>query len=854
MIENSKTMDRHSSSSRRRFLQTLGASAPALLLSQSCGRSNRSRSHPPLMVLLVIDTLRTDNLSAYGYSRDTTPALRTFGQTADVYDWCVAPSSWTLPTMLSLFTGAPARVIVREVEQAETVDMSRPDRLTLAENLRKKGITSAGFVTNPIVSGHPFLPLGFKLFETEYVRDDEGESKLKRKDAVNVFRDAAQYLRAASFPLFLYLHLMDTHEPLNPDYVWDPEGKAGDLYEFLKNQYDGCIRHVDKQIGIFFETLKGFGFWDDIMIVATADHGEHLGKRRRIRGHGKSVYEELIRVPLFIKHPGQNKGKRIQQMTDLRFVYHLLNDPERASNSYQSESVILSETLHNLPGHERNDTYESISASQKDGLKLISYFDTSPDYRPLELFQSPEPGRKADDILGRWRLAAYEKISSDKQSSIYRCNIIEREKKDSQLLLKSLRDFQFTVPIHSDPSWNTMTEVNNTPDMNDKNRLVFFGPLADHLYQETRSKTKWEHIKMETIHLLDFGIDWRNERTVYKYIVEYTFLASTIPFPEDTDRLGEFSLKRITNRIILQSYEPLFYLYNIVGGGFHPASHFCYTAGKEDMRYAEFVGNTPLGQEFFESQNISIQIKQIFIRQEEYAESETDQIRYGVYCLAELHEDKETPTNQEEASSSLNYIDTGVYGEIPLLIKSCRFFIPRYLKEYYHSLDMKLLEELIRDQATNNKQSVGGFSIMSVEWDPVSRIWKYIVNVLFADGPVFPFSWKNYQSSAANMRFSMMTVQSKMPLIGNVDGLDHGQSDWMRPAQKEINRKRVVTALNGELQKSLIATLDPERSRAVKELAQRIDTYLEETGEVGNPLDQLEGVSDETLRALGYIN
>ena len=291
---------------RRRFLQTLGSTAPLLLLPQGCGK--KGAIDIPLRILIVIDTLRTDHLSLYGYERDTTPFLSEFAKETTVYDWCLSPASWTVPTMLSLFTGDSPRAVLGEINQAEKDGADRPVRPTLAESLKDQGLTCAGFVSNEWVISHQFLPIGFDLFETKY-RTDGDSARIPNKDAKIVLSDALTYLRTAKRPLFLYIHLMDTHQPWSFDYHWDKNYRALNKYDWNKNRYDGCIRHVDEQIRIFVDTLKKENLWDSSLTVVTADHGEHLGKRHGLNDHGNSVFEELIRVPLLVKYPGKHSGK-----------------------------------------------------------------------------------------------------------------------------------------------------------------------------------------------------------------------------------------------------------------------------------------------------------------------------------------------------------------------------------------------------------------------------------------------------------------------------------------------------------------------------------------------------------------
>ena len=716
------------------------------------------------------------------------------------------------------------------------------------------GITCAGFVSNPIVANHSYLPLGFNPFVTTYVGEDEGDARLQRKDAVNLVQDAVEYLRAAPFPLFLYHHFMDTHEPLNPDYVWDPKGTARNLSEFMMNQYDGCIRHVDEQIGVFFNALKTSGHWDDSLIVVTADHGEHLGKRHHIRGHGKSVYEELIRVPLLIKYPHMKKGIRIKKMTDLRYVYHLLRNPETADLASHTSSTLLSETLHNLPGHERNDTYESIAASREDGLKLISYFECNPNGRPWELFKSPAPGQNVHDVFARWRLAFYEKSNGQNEPPVYQCKVMERRQEQETVIVEYLPSFSFPVESLIDPEWNTLVDVNQLTGTKGKNCLFMYGALADQLYEYFRKNVKEKTIKLETIDLTALSVNKVDGEFLYQHTVEYSVLVSDQPLPTNLEETMNFKAFRQKGNVSFTFERPLISPFFLTGSSIALTPMLCLSCGRFDGMAALDLFQVPKWKKLWGFQDEDSLLKQIYIRKEDYSETkELEKARYGVYGLWELAQKDLESTNIDPSFGRLYYLDYGFTGDALRMFQSARLRIPRFLVNYYYSLDMTLLHSMIQNSLKDHQQLVG-FEIQDVLFDESSNEWIYQLNVVCAQNNVYPFSKWKLICSKQGIEFLPLQLNSSHHLIGHINGNPTMTSSWFFPAEKEIQRKELVTALNRAMIEKMIPSLNETDHVAFVTLLSQIDAYIEESGEVGNPLDQLEGVSDETLRALGYIN
>lgn len=279
----------------------------------------------PDVVLIVLDTLRADHLSQYGYDLDTSPGLAALAATSTRFDSAWAPSPWTLPSTTSIHTGLhPLRHGMRH-----SGDVLGAESHTAAERLRAAGWRTAGFSHNVSVSPRHGFDQGFDTFT-----HNTGKV-LGYPNARRMTRAAADWLSAnPTGPAFLYLQPMNCHGPYRvPDtrdsvllgrkpsrgfkyykglmaqvmkeHDLSARDKVTDSYlRSLREQVDTAIRYETDEVGTFLEGLKRAGRFDSALIVLTADHGEELFDHGGF-SHGYSLHREVLRVPLWVKLPGQ---------------------------------------------------------------------------------------------------------------------------------------------------------------------------------------------------------------------------------------------------------------------------------------------------------------------------------------------------------------------------------------------------------------------------------------------------------------------------------------------------------------------------------------------------------------------
>jgi arylsulfatase A-like enzyme len=289
----------------------------------------------PNVLLISIDSLRADHLGCYGYKRNTTPTLDSLAASGTVFTDAIAQSSWTLPSHVSLLTS-----LYSKTHGVSTVrEGLGPEVVTLAETMR-----AAGYVTGAFVSGHLMLPLygmaqGFDVYDAACVRASPEDRHTDSTSPCVNERVSNWLSERRDAPFFLFVHYWDVHFDYTPpapfDTLFDPNYQGQlDGSDFAHNQhispgmpprdlahlvalYDGEIAFTDMHIGLLMRELRSHGLRDRTVVVVTSDHGdeffEHGGK-----GHGHSLFQELVRVPLILVDPsGTTEGRVVQDLAQL---------------------------------------------------------------------------------------------------------------------------------------------------------------------------------------------------------------------------------------------------------------------------------------------------------------------------------------------------------------------------------------------------------------------------------------------------------------------------------------------------------------------------------------------------------
>lgn len=309
----------------------------------------------PNVLLLILDTVRSYNLSAYGYARPTTPSLQRVARTGVQFDRAFAPSSWTMPSHATLFTAHWPYEL--NTGPRRPLPSGHP---TLAEVLNDAGMATGGFTANfEYLNWEYGLTRGFTHFE-DYPADLAmfftstsigrmlmeyntfrkplgfyGSPKSKSARTVNdQFLEWVDELDPDR-PFFAFLNYFDAHHPYSPPEPYltrfGPHGtirwRGQELiFDELSeeeisrklNQYDGGIAYLDAEIERLLGALEARGRLDSTIIVIASDHGEHWGDHDRL-SHGNSMYRQLLQVPLIIAAPERlPSGSRVSTSVSLR--------------------------------------------------------------------------------------------------------------------------------------------------------------------------------------------------------------------------------------------------------------------------------------------------------------------------------------------------------------------------------------------------------------------------------------------------------------------------------------------------------------------------------------------------------
>jgi arylsulfatase len=254
------------------------------------------------LVVIVVDTLRSDHLPGYGYERETAPVLRRLASEG-VQLQGYAASSWTKPSVATLLTG-----LLPQRHQTISLNDRLPEEAPyLPAILSARGFTSLAFIGNAANLGRKQgFGRGF-----EVAKQWMGPPKIH---AGEVNRRAFEILPRAKAPYFLWIHYVDPHDPYKPPAPWPGSALAEEVQpgwfgdgsmptpaqlQRLKDQYDGEVVEVDQGIGALVGELKQRGLLERTLVVVTADHGEEFAEHGWLM-HGHSLHEELVRVPFVL--------------------------------------------------------------------------------------------------------------------------------------------------------------------------------------------------------------------------------------------------------------------------------------------------------------------------------------------------------------------------------------------------------------------------------------------------------------------------------------------------------------------------------------------------------------------------
>lgn len=397
------------------------------------GRAAAAR--PENLLLVILDTVRADHTSAYGYARPTTPTLERLARRGLLFENAYSQSDWTIPAVASLFTGMRP--------QTHGTFRLMMDRLpasleTLAGIYRARGYRTAAF-TGGIVD-HPAYGLG-RGFE---VARSFGEPGLEMGSLRQPLAAALGWLREnRGAPFLLWIHGADAHIPYvcpaaqrfsyaDPGYAGPARGLKMDWsfqqafnadaaaldgwqalsprewdrvqavkrgpadLAYLAAQYDGCLRYEDALLSRLERAMTRLKLWDDTTLVVLGDHGEELGEHGGYGHISRAMHDEILRVPLIIvspRTPAVERGARVRAPIELIDVLPTLLDLQGWPAPPQIEGVSLAAQVRGLP---------ATADAERGLLASAAKNPRGPKRLDLETYRSGDWSVVREQ--GRWRL------------------------------------------------------------------------------------------------------------------------------------------------------------------------------------------------------------------------------------------------------------------------------------------------------------------------------------------------------------------------------------------------------------------------------------------------------------------
>ena len=344
----------------------------------------------PDVVWIMLDTVRADRVSSYGYDRETTPQIDAFAADATRYTDAVTQGVWSIPSHGSLFTGKyPSE------HGATTIQPILQNERTVAEALSGAGYETYAVSPNEYVRPLTGFGQGFDEFHTlSRVRVPQSlaqrlgpvinrlaKSPDARRPAERLFNGVRErgatsaavceppedgviervegILERAASPAFLFVNLMDCHLPRSPAPEHAEQFVDDDLSDVavvenerahslgdtemderamrkLSQLYDADLRTMDDRLGDLLDVLESAGILDDSLVVLASDHGENLGEFGKV-GHQFSVFDSVVSVPLVVRYPDGGPD-RVDEQVELRRLFHTVLD-ETGVEAYPDRSL-----------------------------------------------------------------------------------------------------------------------------------------------------------------------------------------------------------------------------------------------------------------------------------------------------------------------------------------------------------------------------------------------------------------------------------------------------------------------------------------------------------------------------------
>lgn len=417
---------------------------------------------PPIsIVLITVDTLRTDHVGAYGGSTST-PAMDRLAREGLLFENAFSPMPETRPAHATLFSSRYPRQH-GVVSNALTLP---PDVPLITETLRDAGYQTAAFVSTQHVLTSFGLDRGFS------VRNEPDTLYRHAHETVPKSLSWLEEQAASVAPFFLWLHVFDPHIPYEPPTAYDRDDEAtkrrwpsitwpllidvaarndGDVpaavLERARSLYASEVEHVDQQLETLLATLDRLGRTDDTLVVLTADHGECFSNGIYFE-HSSCLYEDSIAVPLVFRLPGTipagERRRDVVELSDVAATVLTLAGLEQPSD-FGGRSLLESELTNQQAAYLQYPLYQAREA--RDRLDLLTKLPS--------VAGQPTRAIVADRELLGLRTEQWKYLWTERGEELYRLsddpeeldNLIDREPEVAARLRRQLRQWRDENPM-----------------------------------------------------------------------------------------------------------------------------------------------------------------------------------------------------------------------------------------------------------------------------------------------------------------------------------------------------------------------------------------------------------------------
>lgn len=364
------------------------------------------------ILFVTLDTTRADHLPAYGYTDVRTPALDALVSESSLFEDAVSQAPLTLPSHISMMTG---RLTIAHGVYDNAGFTLDPKEVTLAEEFKAAGYTTAAFVSSFVLESRWQLNQGFDTYFDHFnimESRNVGPRDIQRR-AEDTERIVSKWLDAnRENKFFLWVHFYDPHDPYDPPEPFKTE-YAGHLY-------DGEIAYTDQALGRLLDKVHELGIKDRTVVIVAGDHGEGLGDHQEDT-HGMFLYRSTLHVPLILHVPKgpRNRVKGVVSLIDIApTLLEIAGIPPDPNSRMQGVSLLP--VVNGTERGGRSAYSESMYAELHYGWSPLESLTTD-DYKYIkaprsELYDRNQDPDEKDDLFRRKESIA--KVMGDRLEDI----------------------------------------------------------------------------------------------------------------------------------------------------------------------------------------------------------------------------------------------------------------------------------------------------------------------------------------------------------------------------------------------------------------------------------------------------